>query len=148
MGVFDDEIAIIQDIENNISDVIKQTVQKFGFVIVDYNTNKQLDRKGEDSKGKKLFPKYTKAYARIRVKKGLQVDHVDTHFTGKFHASITVEAREDEFVIRSNVEYDKYLVKKYGEDILGVQEQYLQEFVNNYLHPALKTMINDKLAKS
>lgn len=147
MGVFDDEIKIIQDIEDGIHEVIKNTVQKYGYVIVEYNTEKQLDEKGEDAKGKKLG-KYTKAYARIRIKKGRQANHVDTHFTGKFHASITVEAREDEFIIRSNVEYDKYLVKRYGKDILGVQEQYLEEFVERYLLPALKTYIDDKLTKS
>lgn len=147
MGVFDDEIKIIKDIEDGIHEVIKSTVQKYGYIIVEYNTEKQLDEKGEDAKGKKLG-KYTKAYARIRIKKGRQANHVDTHFTGKFHASITVEAREDEFIIRSNVEYDKYLVKRYGKDILGVQEQYLEEFVERYLLPALKTYIDDKLTKS
>ena len=147
MGVFDDEIAIIQNIEDSIREAIKNTVQKNGYVIISYNTDKQLDEKGEDSKGVKLG-KYSKPYARIRIRKGLQADHVDTHFTGNFHASITVEAREDEFVIKSNVEYDKYLVKRYGKDILGVQQQYLEEFVEDYLYPALKTMIDDKLTKS
>jgi len=147
MGIFDKEIAIIQDIQDGILGVVKEVVQKNGHVLVEYNTEKQLDGKGEDSKGKSLG-KYTKAYARIRIKAGRQAQFVDTHMTGKFHASITVEAREDEFIIKSNVEYDKYLVKRYGKDILGIQEQYLQEFVDDYLMPALKDFIYGKLTES
>lgn len=148
MGVFDDEIKMIASIEESIPIVIRRTLEKFDFVVLDFITNKQLDQKGEDALGKKLTPKYSKGYARLRIKKGLQADHVDTHFTGKFHASIEIETRENEFAIKSNVEYDQYIIGKYGIEIMKIQEQYLTEFVQNYLLPALKKMIDDTFTKS
>ena len=148
MGIFDDEIQMIQSIENEIPIVIRRTIEKFGFVILDYITNKQLDQKGEDALGQKLKPKYSLGYARIRIKKGLQVDHVDTHFTGKFHASLQIETRENEFVISSTVDYDQYIIGKYGIEIIKVQQQYLEDFVEKYLRPALIKLIDDKFTKS
>ena len=148
MGMFDDEIQLITEIENEIPNVIRHTLEKFGFVILDYITNKQLDQKGEDALGQKLKPNYSLGYARIRVKKGLQIDHVDTHFSGKFHASLQIETRENEFVISSTVDYDKYIIGKYGIEIIKIQQQYLEDFVEKYLRPALIKMIDDKFTKS
>ena len=147
MGIFDAEIQLITDVENEIPNVIRLTLEKFGFVILDYITNKQLDQKGEDALGQKLKPKYSLGYARIRVKKGLQIDHVDTHFSGKFHASLQIETRENEFVISSTVDYDKYIISRYGINILKVQQDYLNEFVEKYITPELKKMIDGKFAR-
>jgi len=148
MGLFSNEIAIFDEIENNIYNVIKDTIKRFDFVLIDFNTNKQLNRKGVDSKSKPLLPKYADSYVRIRVKKGLQTDHVDLNFTGAFQKSITITVENDQFIIESDVHYDKYLVKKYGKNILGIEQQYLNEFAENYLYPQLKKSIDDQLAKS
>jgi len=148
MGIFDDEIKLITSIEEEIPIVIRRTIEKFDFVLLDYITNKQLDQKGEDALGEKLKPGYSLGYKRIRIKAGLQVDHVDTHFSGKFHASLEIETRENEFVITSNVNYDQYVIGKYGIEIIKIQQQYLEDFVEKYIMPALKNMINDKFTKS
>ena len=148
MGIFDDEIKIIDSIEENISIVIKKVIQDNDIEILDYIRKKQLDEKGEDGKGKKLKPDYSKAYVRIRVKKGRQVSHVDTHFTGKFHATLTINTFSDRFEIVTNVDYDKHIIKRYGIDIIQIQQEYLEEIVFNKIIPEIKKMIDDKFAKS
>ena len=147
MGIFDAEIQLITDVENEIPNVIRLTLEKFGFVILDYITNKQLDQKGEDALGNKLKPAYSEGYKRIRVKQGLQTAHVDTHFTGKFHASLYIQTREKEFQVYAMVDYQKNIISRYGINILKVQQDYLNEFVEKYITPELKKMIDGKFAR-
>lgn len=154
MGVFDDEIKAIDRLPEVIDETIKDAVTKYGFVIKNYNTVKQLDEKGEDSEGNKLVnkktktPGYTNPYKRLRLKRGLQVSYVDTHFSGEFHASFQIIAEDGQFRIVSDIDYGEYVVKNYGEKILGIQRQYLQDFVNTYLIDELKQAVNGYFAKS
>lgn len=148
MGVFDKEIKIFRDIKRNMIPTVIDALKRFDFVIVDFVTNKQMQKKGEDGKGDTIGRgKYSPGYARIRIKRGLQVNHIDLRFSGKFHADIEVITEGDQFKINSKVVYADDLVKRYGIDILNVQQQYLEEFVNNYLIPQIKRMMNDELAK-
>lgn len=144
MGVFDKEISTFKDIENEIVPTIISTIRKFDFVLLDYNTNKQMNIKGEDSKGSQIG-EYSGGYKRIRVKRGLQVDHVDLNFTGKFQAELHIVTENNQFKIESNVTYAEDIVKRYGKQVLGIQQRNLEEFVNNYILPNLKRMINQKI---
>lgn len=144
MGVFDKEILIFKDIEKEIIPTVISTIKKFDFVLLDYNTNKQMNQKGEDSKGSHIGD-YSGGYKRIRIRRGLQVDHVDLHFTGKFQAELKIVTESGEFKIISSVTYADDIVKKYGKNVLGIQQQNLEDFVKNYITPQIKKMINDKL---
>lgn len=146
MGILQEEIIKIQRLPSIVEEVIRDTVKLHNHVLIDYNINKQLDQKGEDAEGKKLG-KYSLGYSRIRIKQGLQDDHVDTHFTGDFHASFQIFAEAKGFRIESNVEYDKHLVKRYGEAIIGIQDKYLKEFAEIYILPSLIQRIYDELTK-
>lgn len=148
MGVFEKEIKLIQGLPSVIDKTIKETVSKYGFVIKNYNIIKQLDEKGEDSDGDKLQPAYSNPYKRIRIKRGLQVAYVDTHFTGKFHASLEIIVEDGQFRITSNVDYAKHVIKRYGEKTLGIQQRYLNDFVNKYLLEELQKSINGYFTKS
>lgn len=140
------EKKVFSDFEKDIPLIIRETLERYDFVITDFVTNKQLDQKREDGKGVSLG-KYSVNYARFRIKKGLQAEAVDTHFTGKFHASIFLETDSESFNLSYNVDYGEHLVKRYGVDILRVQEIYLKEFVENYILPQLKNELNDRLSK-
>lgn len=149
MGVFDREIKIIDRLPQVIDNTIKSAVTKYGFVIKNYNIVNQLDEKGEDSKGKKLSNKgYSNPYKRIRIKAGLQVSYVDTHFTGKFHANLQIIAEDGQFKITSDIDYGEHVIKRYGKEMLGIQKQYLQDFVDKYLIEELKKAVNGHFAKS
>ncbi|HET8839744.1 MAG TPA: hypothetical protein VFM82_12210 [Flavobacteriaceae bacterium] len=147
-NVFADEIKIIAGIPAIIDETIKRTVQENDFVIKEYNITKQLDEQGEDAKGKKIKPGYSNPYKRTRIKRGLQVEYVDTHFTGKFHAQLEIVAENGQFKIVSKLDYAEHVIKRYGKRILGIQQQYLADFVNDFLLPELKKAINGQLTKS
>lgn len=146
MGILREEILKIERLPQIIEETIREVVQRFDHVLIDYVVNKQLHQ-GEDGEGKDLG-NYSLGYARIRIKRNLQIDHVDTHFTGKWHASIKVTAEGDGFRISSNVEYDKDLTEKYGENLLLVQDKFLQEFTDTYLVPEILKNIKNELTKS
>lgn len=147
MGIFDKEILIVREISNEIQNVIISTIKKYDFVLVDFVTRKQHQQLGQDGKGKQIGD-YSLGYSRIRIKKQLQVEYVDLKFTGKFHAELQIYVGANEFKIVSNVEYAQDIIDRYGIEVLNIQKRYLAEFVDNYLKPELKKMINDKLTRS
>ena len=145
MGILRDEILKIDNLPQIIETTIREVVQRFDHVLIDYVKDQLHD--GQDGE-KKDLGNYSLGYARIRIKRNLQVDHVDTHFTGKWHASIRVIAEGDGFRISSNVEYDKDLTEKYGENLLLVQEQHLKEFTDIYLVPEILKNMRNELTRS
>lgn len=116
-------------------------------IIVKYQQS-QLYDKGEDSKGSMIRPAYTPFTVRMKRKKGQPTDRVTWKDTGKLYKSIEVIVRGDEAEINVfNVPYYKKLVEKYGSEVIGIQEELLKDFVNNYVVPDLKKVIDDKLSK-
>jgi len=116
-------------------------------IIVKYQQS-QLYDKGEDSKGSIIRPAYTPFTVRMKKSKGQPTDRVTWKDTGKLYKSIEVIVRGDEVEINVfNVPYYKKLLEKYGEEVIGLQQELLKEFVNNFVVPDLKKMIDDKLSK-
>jgi hypothetical protein len=148
MGVFAKEIKLINKLPSLIDQTIRDTVTKYGFVIKNYNILKQLDEKGEDSEGKKLSPSYSNPYKKIRIKRGLQVKYVDTHFTGEFHANLEIVAEDGQFKITSTLDYGEHVIRRYGKAMLGIQKRYLEDFTNTYLITELKKAIDGYFTKS
>jgi hypothetical protein len=144
MSIFKDEIQLFRDIQDEIHDVIISCIKKFDFVLLDYQTNKQMNIKGETSTGAQIGV-YRERYKRYRISKGLQVDHVDLRLTGKFQSTLEIVTESDQFKIVAHVDYADKLAKQFGPEILGLQEKYLSEFVNNYLVPEIRKMIQNKL---
>lgn len=146
MGVFRSEILKIGNIQRDILPIIQRTVNQFRDELEEYNTKFQLSDKGEDNQGEKIKPAYTRFTISIKKTKGQPTDRVTLKDTGSFHRSIHVIAESNRMRIVSNHHLADELIQKYGKDVIGVQEKYLNEFVNKRLIPALKRNINDKLA--
>ena len=146
MTLFKKQISFIQSIENDLYSSIRRAVENYDFIIKDYVVNKQLFQKGVDGKGKRLKG-YKRTTIRVKLSKGQPVDRTTLLDKGKFHASITVDAYSDRFEISSDVSYDKYIVRKYGKDVLLPSNENMSEFFRVYLLPTIKKKINDKLTR-
>jgi len=144
MSIFDKEIRLFKSIEQEIIPTVIGAIKRYDFVLLDYNTNKQMNIKGEDAKGEHIG-NYSAGYKRIRIKRGLQTEHVDLHFTGKFQATLEIITNDKEFIIKSNVDYANAITKRYGKDVLGIKEENLKQFVFNYIVPEIRKMINSKI---
>lgn len=146
MGWLDPHKKLMREIHAGIHDVVVESIKRNDFKILDFNRDKQLAEKGEDAKGDQLGT-YSNGWKRIRISRGLQVQYVDTRFTGKFHATLKLVVENDQFKIVSQVDYADDIIKKYGADVLGLQQKYLEEIVNTMIIPDIKQMINDKFSR-
>lgn len=144
MGVFDKEIETIESLRLIIHDSIKEAFRRYDFVILDYLTNKQWFQKGQKSDGKIIKPAYSRITIKIKQAKGDPYDRVTLRDTGKLYKSIDLIAGERALIARITVEYFRKLELKYGKRILGIQDQFLEEFCENYILPQIKKNIDDK----
>lgn len=137
MGLFNRQIKLIEEFEKGIFHVFENTVSSYNYVLKDYVTNKQLFQRGIDGSGKRLEG-YARTTIRMKISKGQPVDRTTTVDEGKFHASIFVDAFSDRFEITSNVPHDKFVIKRYGKDVLKITENNMREFMKVYFLPNLK----------
>ena len=137
----------VKEIKNSINPTIKKAFDKHKGLIVKYNSDKQMYEKGEDSRGLSIRPAYKPITIRIKKRKGQPTDRVTLRDTGRFHKSLKVIPYEEYVEITTDIEYAKYIFKKYGDDVLGIQEELLKEFVVNYVIEELKKEVYDKITK-
>lgn len=143
MGIFDKQIKLINDLESGIFKILEESIREFDFVLKDYVVNKQLFQQGIDGNGKKL-PGYSRTTIKIKLSKGQPVDRTTLHDEQRFTDSIRIDAFTDRFEISSDVPYDKFIVKRYGRDVLKITDENFGEFMKVYYLPKLKQFLNDK----
>lgn len=83
---------------------------------------KQLMR-GEKSTEAQILPPYKPSTVRKKQRKGQPVDRVTLRDTGKFYRYIHPVFHKENFTMRSNDMKMYWLERKYGNDILGIQEK-------------------------
>jgi len=105
------------DIELEVSQALKKLEGKF----LDLQKN-QWYNLGQTSDGESMGV-YSPSYEQRRRRKGLRTDHVTLKFTGKFYAGLRLELRTDGVYISSTVDYQKYITKRYGNDIFDITDQ-------------------------
>lgn len=146
MGLFDKQISFIDSLEKQIFNVLRDSININGIEIKDYIIEKQLYEKGIDGNEKRLKG-YTRQTIRYKISKGQPADRTTLKDEGIFHASITIDAYADKFIVSSDVGYAKYLVKRYGDKIMKPSVRNMTEFFNKHFIPDLKTYINGQFTR-
>lgn len=147
MDVFSEARGKLKELRDNLNKVVKETFEEHKKLIIQYNAEEQLYKLGQDAKGSIIRPAYAPSTIRLKKLKGHPTDRVTLKDRGKFHKTLIVTPKEDYVEISSDVEYAKYLFKKYGSDVLGIQEELLKEFVNRYVVPKIKEDASKKIMK-
>lgn len=123
--------------------------QSFQKEVIRINTQLQLFRKGEDSKGTKLSSiggGYSPVTIEIKRSKGQPIDRVTLKDTGDFYQSFQVVPYMGGFRIEADViKDDTNLEKEWGEDIIGIQEGNKILLVDKYVEAIIKEV--EKLRK-
>ena len=94
----------------------------------------QLYAKGKTSKGKDLG-KYSPYTEEVKKSKGQRLDHITLSDTGAFYESFKLIIGKNSFEITADgIKVDDYgnitdLLYEYGEDVLGLDQEHLQDFV-------------------
>lgn len=153
MTLFKKQIVFIDSLQESIFDTLRRSIESNDMVISEYITERQLYDKGIDGSGQPIRDRetgrlgYTRTTIRIKKAKGQPTDRITLRDEKKFHPSITISAYPDRFEVSSNVSYAKYLIKRYGEDIVKPTLENMTEFFNKFFLPELKIRINDQFTR-
>jgi hypothetical protein len=71
---------------------------------------------------------YSAPYAKVRQKKGLQTAFVDFKFTGELYKRYKIDIGSKGLKLSSDVDYEKDLTKRFGEDMWGLTDENLVKY--------------------
>ncbi len=145
--VFENAIRKVNELRQAVNTSIQKAFDDNYLIVKDIQVNKQLYDKGEDSKGSIIVPSYTPLTISIKKSKGQPTDRVTLKDTGAFHQNISIIARNDELEITATIKYAQKLFDKYGDDILGIQEEFIKEFMDKYILEEIKEQFNGIVSK-
>lgn len=151
--LFQNQLNFIDELQDSVFSTLQETIIDNDFVITDFITEKQLYEKGIDGTGNPIKNQqtgrlgYTRTTIRIKKAKGQPTDRITTRDENKFHPSINIDAYPDRFEVSSNVGYAKYLIKRYGENIIRPTTSNMRKFFLEYFIPEFKRQTNDKLTR-
>ena len=102
---------------------------------------KQMEE-GYSGNDKPIAPPYSKKWKKVRQKAGLPIDRVTLKFTGDFHNSLYVEygragVTRGGFKVYASDEKAKYLISRYGKQILRLSDENLKELLWTRIRPSL-----------
>ena len=145
MGIFDRQIAFIDNIESNLFATMQGALNANGIFLEERIREEQLFKRGVDGNNEPLRDQktgrlgYKRTTIRIKIAKGQPVDRITLRDENEFHPSITIQANSDGFEVTSNVTHAKFLIGRYGQDIIKPTLENMQDFFKRYVLPELKT---------
>ncbi len=89
---------------------------------------------------------YAKSTFEIKTRKGQPTDRVTWRDTGELYASLHAIVEDGTFTFESDSEQEKYdtMIKRSGEDVIGLNEDKRLQFGNNVTLPAITQIFKDK----
>ncbi len=136
---FDKKIKQLTAIKNNLGKFIGESALRNNNLLEDAITEDQLFNKGEDGLGRSLgeysdFTKQFKSTIAGQLGRDTRIDHITLRDTGEFHQSIKVKLTSKGIEITSEPQKeDTNLIDEFGEAILFVNEENLNEFIRPHL---------------
>lgn len=148
---FDKKIKELKFIEKNLDKFIGESALRNHNILEDAITEDQLHGKGEDGLGRSLgeysdFTKQFKVTIAGALGRDTRVDHITLRDTGDFHESVKVVVRNNRIEIISEPQKeDTNLIDEFGEEILFVNDENLNEFIRPHLLDDLRKDIRKSL---
>ncbi|SNC62276.1 hypothetical protein SAMN06265337_0638 [Hymenobacter gelipurpurascens] len=131
-----DELARgLQRLPQALELATEQVVRDNTAFLEDANTE-QLSQ-GKDSTGKDITPEYADLTRTLKEIKGQPTDRVTLRDKGDFYTSIVANLGGKQFEMVATDPKSDELQEKYGEEILGLTEDTLEEFRQDYVKPEL-----------
>ena len=152
-SILNDFKKTVKKLKKAINGSIQESMDKYKQQFLELQTQEQMYQ-GIDSKGIDIKPAYANSTIKIKRKKGQPTDRVTLFDTGAFYNSLTITARKNDAVIKSNINYSKYLIletspfTKGYPNIFGLDEENLDRFLNNYTIPTIKKNFDDIITES
>lgn len=118
----------------DIDKMLEGIIEKNEKAIILYNTE-QL-KAGFKNDGSSIG-QYRPMSIRLRKKAGLQVNYVDTYFTGAWHRGFVINNKGNDYDITSTDFKTAKLVSQYGKELFGIAPEDMNEINDNILTPQL-----------
>lgn len=140
MKKLDDLISKLKAIEREFIDLIEIIIRENEHVIIDMNAEDQLFKKGIDRNGVSImsYAPYAPFTIEIKRMKGQPTSRVTLRDEGEFHSSFYVEYQQDGFEIKALDWKTDELIKGYGEEIMGLTNENVKEFREDFIAPAFE----------
>ena len=136
----------MRTIQNDfVVDVVRSVVEKNSNEIIELNTKKQLFDKGIGSDGNKLKPPYSNPYKKLKNKLGQPTDRVTLRLEGDFYESFEIIIGSEQFQINATDFKTKFLLKRYGQKVLGLTNSNVSQFNQMIVRPELLREIRKKI---
>jgi len=144
LPVIGKKIDALKDFQRKADEKVIQEVRKEESYVIYLNTDEQLFR-GLDGEGNKIRPPYKPFTVRVKLRKGQPVNRVTLLDTGDFYGGTDVLYGQDEFRIINLDEKADKLRAKYGDAILGLNEQ-SRDLLAQKIKPGLINQFQKRLA--
>lgn len=131
------------DLVNTMQDIILE----YETVIVDMNAEEQLYEQGITSYGVSIasYAPYSELTIQIKEQKGQPTNRVTLRDEGDFEGSFFVKINPESFEVKAGDWKTEDLTRQYGDEILGLTVENINEFVNQYLFPRLQKALLDAI---
>lgn len=145
------KISQLRRVKKNITRFIGESALKNENIITEAITEDQLFEQGIDGLGRSLgsYAPRTIQYKTTlagRLGRSTRIDHITLRDTGAFHKSVKVKLQSDGLKIESEPQKeDTNLIDEFGEEILFLTPENLDDFQKNYLLDDLRASIRAAL---
>lgn len=131
-------IGKLEDYRDNIYSYLEAATIEAEDTIIDMNIS-QLYDSGERRDGTKITPAYAPETVAIKKKKGQPTNRVTLRDTFDWQASFWVQFYPDGFEIKAGDWKTERLTQKYGDEILGLQDEMVKYLCETFYLPRLRT---------
>lgn len=147
MSIFSKVINNLEQYKANMPEYIRLVIVENEHIIADMNAQDQLFEKGINRLGEKIadYRPYRPLTIKIKRLKGQPVNRVTLRDEGDFHASFRVIADTNSFFIDATDPKTLSLLRKYGEQILGLTDENINELNWEYIYPELTRILKEQL---
>ncbi|HEX8656210.1 MAG TPA: hypothetical protein VF690_01675 [Hymenobacter sp.] len=132
-----DQIAnLLRQLPQQLADATRQVVSQNKPFLEDANTA-QLAA-GLDRDGQPITPEYAPFTVALKQLKGQPTDRVTLRDDGDFYTGIVAQLDSDSFEMVGTDQKTPALVEKYGDEVLGLTADHIEEFRDDYVRPELE----------
>lgn len=137
-------IAKLKALEAGLKDTIIEVLRENESIIVEMNSQNQLFEQGITRDGVSIadYAPYSPITIEIKKEKGQPTNRVTLRDEGDFEQSFYLEITETGFEIKASDWKTADLVVYYGEEILGLTDDNLQDLLKSYILPELLIKVN------
>jgi hypothetical protein len=138
-------IAGLKSLPERLNETMVTVIKENETIIVELNSEEQLFEQGITRQGVHIsdYAPYSPVTIEIKKEKGQPTNRVTLRDEGDFEQSFFIEYTDTGFEIKASDWKAANLTIAYGDEIMGLTEENLQELIKQYILPELIKTVNN-----